>query len=81
VRNDDGLLATDATGSAGFVDVARGVVRIEGLAQVGCASGSDRSDVPWEVVSSVATRVRAGRITLIELRHDYSYGRYPTAPT
>jgi hypothetical protein len=75
-RNDDGELETDTTGMAGFVNVPPGVVLIEGRAQVSCAAGSDcPEDTPWEVVSSVSTRVRPGRITLVELRHDYSYGR------
>jgi hypothetical protein len=75
MRNDDGEIATDVTGTAGFVNVAPGVVHIEGRAQVSCAQGSDCSDAPWEVVGSVFARVRPGRITLIELRRDYSYGR------
>jgi hypothetical protein len=74
-RADEGELATDATGIAGFVNVTPGVVRIEGSVQTSCDPGSDCTGEPWEVVSSLATRVRPDRITLIELRRDYSYGR------
>jgi hypothetical protein len=60
----DPPLATDASGTAGFLNVPPGNLLIEGYVPAGDAT-----------YGRTAVRVRPGQITMAEIRPDYGYGR------